>query len=200
MPNSGGDSLASASSQGGLLLQHTVKLIRGIDDQVVEATLLDLAQNHVDDFENLWRKQLRLYRQEDKYWDWLFKKRISLSADNYESYAIEYEERTQGLLWIETQQHCSQVEVGQRLVYIEALASAPWNRRAIQRPPELRGVGTLLLNFARRRSLDLMYEGRIGLHAVLGVERFYDSRNMMNFGADPDKDDLIYFEYGRLRR
>ena len=103
-------------------MRRSVQLIRGIDNQVVEAVLLDLAQNHIDDFENLWKEQLRLYGQEDKYWDWLFKKRISLSRDNYESYAIEYEGRTQGLLWIETQQHRSQVEEGQRLVYIEALA------------------------------------------------------------------------------
>jgi hypothetical protein len=181
-------------------LQRSVQLIRGIDNQVVEAVLLDLAQNHIDDFENLWKEQLRVYGQEDKYWDWLFKKRISLSRDNYESYAIEYEGRTQGLLWIETQHHRSQIEEGQRLVYIEALASAPSNRRGIQRPPELKGVGTLLLNFARFRSLDLGYEGRVALHALPGAERFYDSRNMMNFGADSDKEDLIYFEYGRLRR
>ncbi|MEQ8385489.1 MAG: GNAT family N-acetyltransferase [Coleofasciculus sp. A1-SPW-01] len=181
-------------------MQRSVQLIRGIDNQVVEAVLLTLAQNHIDDFENLWKEQLRLYGQEDKYWDWLFKKRISISRDNYESYAIEYQGKTQGLLWIETQQHRSQVEVGHRLIYIEALASAPWNRRAIQRPPELKGVGTLLLNFARFRSLDLGYEGRVALHALPGAERFYDSRNMMNFGADSDKEDLIYFEYGRLRR
>jgi hypothetical protein len=177
-------------------LRRSVQLIRGIDNQIVEAVLLTLAQNHIDDVENLWRKQLKLYRQEDKYWDWLFKKRISGSWDNYETYAIEYQEKTQGLLWLETQQHCSQVEIGQRVVYIEALASAPWNRKTIQKPPELKGVGTVLLNFARFRSLNLGYEGRVALHALPGAERFYDSRNMMNFGADADKEDLIYFEYG----
>lgn len=181
-------------------MQRTVRLIRGLDDRVVEAVLLALAQNHINDFEYLWKEQLRLSGQEDKYWDWLFKKRLSLTRENYESYAIEYQGRTQGLLWIETQQHRSQVEVGQRLVYIEALASAPWNRRVIQQPPELKGVGTLLLNFARFRSLDLGYEGRLALHALPGAERFYDARNMMNFGADAEKEDLIYFEYGQLRR
>lgn len=66
----------------------------------------------------------------------------------------------------------------------------------------IRGIDNqvLLLNFARFRSLDLGYEGRVALHALPGAERFYDSRNMMNFGADSDKEDLIYFEYGRLRR
>lgn len=181
-------------------MQLAVQLIQGADNQVVGATLLDLAQRHVNDFENLWRAQLRQYLQEDKYWDWIFKKRIALSDDNYESYAIEYEEQTQGLLFIETQRHRSQIEIGQQLVYVEALASAPWNRKAVQRPPQLRGVGTLLLNFARKRSLDLGYGGRIGLHALAGAEGFYDSKNMMDCGSDPNQDDLVYFEYGRLRR
>ena len=181
-------------------MRLTIPLIRGVDGQVVQAVLLNLTQKHIDDFENHWREQLRRYQQEDKYWDWLFKKRLSSSGDNYESYAIEHEDRTQGLLFIETQRHRSQIEAGQRLVYVEALASAPWNRRSIQRPPDLRGVGTLLLNFARKRSLDLGYEGRIGLHSLSGAERFYDLRNMIDFGPDPDKEDLVYFEYGRLRR
>jgi GNAT superfamily N-acetyltransferase len=179
-------------------VQQSIQLVRGRDNQIVEATLLSLAPKHLDDFDNLWLQQLLLYRQEDKYWDWVLKKRMSLNNENYESYAIEYEERTQGLMWIETQWHRSQVEVERRIVYVEALATAPWNRRTIQQPPELKGVGTLLLNFARRRSLDLGYEGRISLHALPEAQRFYDSRNMMNFGPDPDKEDLIYFEYGRI--
>lgn len=181
-------------------MQQSVQLVRGQDNQIVQATLLCLAQKHLDDFDNLWLEQLRLYRQSDKYWDWVLKKRISLSNENYESYAIEYEGRTQGLMWIETQWHRSQVEVGQRIVYVEALATAPWNRLTIQMPPFLKGVGTLLLNFARRKSSELGYEGRIGLHSLPEAQRFYDSRKMMNFGPDPDKEDLIYFEYGRLRQ
>jgi hypothetical protein len=60
-------------------------------------------------------------------------------------------------------------------------------------------VGTLLLNFARQRSLQLGYGGRIGLHSLPGAQRFCDMKNMMEFGPDPDKDDLVYFEYGQLR-
>jgi hypothetical protein len=63
------------------------------------------------------------------------KKRISLSSDNFESYAIEYQGMTQGLMAIETQWHRSQVDRRHRIVYVQAIASAPWNRRAIQQPP-----------------------------------------------------------------
>ena len=164
-------------------MQLAVQLIQGADNQVVGATLLDLAQRHVNDFENLWRAQLRQYLQEDKYWDWIFKKRIALSDDNYESYAIEYEEQTQGLLFIETQRHRSQIEIGQQLVYVEALASAPWNRKAVQRPPQLRGVGTLLLNFARKRSVLSLNKEVVGfaLNDILSESHIeYKSFSMMS--------------------
>ncbi|MEO1095086.1 MAG: hypothetical protein AAFX01_09315 [Cyanobacteria bacterium J06638_28] len=101
---------------------------------------------------------------------------------------------------IETQWHRSQIERRNRIVYIQALASAPWNRKAIQPLPALRGVGTALLLFARQRSLELGYEGRVGLHALSGVESFYDDQNMASYGPDPEKENLTYFEYGRFQR
>ncbi|WP_242024336.1 hypothetical protein [Trichocoleus sp. FACHB-591] len=100
-------------------------------------------------------------------------------------------------MWLEIQHHRSQWAVGQRLVYIEALASAPWNRRLINPDPWLRGVGSVLLQFSRKRSLDLGYQGRLGLHALQGSEAFYESRNMLNLGYDADRE-MVYFEYGVL--
>lgn len=99
---------------------------------------------------------------------------------------------------IETQWHRSWIAPHPQLVYVEALASAPWNRSNLQQPPTLRGVGSVLLNFARRRSLDLGYGGRIGLHALPGAEAFYTLKNMTDYGSDPDKENLVYFEYGKL--
>ena len=181
-------------------MQQLIRLIQGLDNQFVEATLIDLAQNHVDDFESLWWVQLRSFSQEDKYWDWVFKQRLSTSNENFESYAIECEGRTQGLMMLETQWHRSQVTIGRRLVYVEALTTAPWNREAVRRPPELKGVGTALLLFARQRSLELGYEGRVGLHSLPGAEGFYERRSMANYGADPDKENLTYFEYAPLQQ
>lgn len=50
-----------------------VELIRGQDSVTVEAYLVELAQKHVNDYVLLWKEQLRLYGQEDKFWDWEFK-------------------------------------------------------------------------------------------------------------------------------
>lgn len=167
------------------------------NDQVVEARLCTMQSRHLDDFNTIWKSMLEELGAEDTFWDWARKKRLSLSNDHYEAYAVEYEDLTQGLLWIETQWHRSQWVIGQPLVYVEALASAPWNRRSINPEPWLKGVGTVLLQFARKRSLDLGYQGRLGLHALPGSESFYETRNMLNFGYDPDRE-MIYFEYGLL--
>lgn len=99
---------------------------------------------------------------------------------------------------LETQWHRSQIEEGDRIVYIENLATAPWNRRKQGKQRRYRGTGKALLFFARQRSLILGYGGRVSLHALPNAVRFYEGQNMPNYGADPDKDDLDYFEYSKV--
>lgn len=53
---------------------------------------------------------------------------------------------------------------------------------------------------ARQRSMELGYEGRVGLHALPGAESFYDDQNMADYGPDPDQENLTYFEYSRFQR
>lgn len=178
-----------------------IQLVRCLDGQLVAAQLSELAERHLEDFDQRWRSQLIELGAEDKFWDWAFKKRIAQTENGYESYAIEWNGKTQGLLALETQYHRSQLDSarGERLVYVQSLASAPWNRRIARGERQFSGIGALLLNFARRRSSQLGYGGRIALHSIASAERFYESLNMMNFGLDPDYDDLVYFEYGLSR-
>jgi GNAT superfamily N-acetyltransferase len=180
-------------------MSYSVRLIQG-DGNVVTGLICSLSQTHLDDVLDLWRPMLVALGEADAFWDWVRKKRLSLGELGYEAYVLEVETLTQGLLWLETQRHRSQIDRTQRLVYVEAIASAPWNRRSINPDPYLRGVGTLLLQFARRRSLDLGYNGRIGLHALPGSEAFYESQNMLDGGVDPDYDDMIYYEYTAIDR
>ncbi len=180
-------------------MNFKVKLNLGTDNLSIDGAIVELAQNHVDDFINLWLNQLRVVETDDKFWDWLFKLDFISRNEEYEGYALEAEGCTQGLMQIETQRHKSQVS-GQQLVYIEYLTSAPWNRKEIQRPPRFRGVGANLLRYARIRSVELGYGGRVGLHSLPRSERFYDNQLMTNYGIDGEKDDLVYFEYGLLRR
>ena len=147
-------------------MQQSIELIRGTDGQAVQAVLCSITQSHIHDYENLWQDLLQRSGQDDKFWNWAFKQRVFLSRGNYEGYAIECAGRTEGLLLLETQQHRSQYQAqlvrGEPLVYVESIAAAPWNRRIIFRPPEFRGIGTTLLLFARQRSIELGYGGRVG--------------------------------------
>lgn len=177
-------------------MSEIVQLRQG-NGELVTAVICPMAQRHLNDFNSLWQGMLVGLDTDDAFWDWARKKRLTLSDDRYEAYALESERLTHGLLWLETQWHRSQWSVGQPLVYVEAVASAPWNRRLLDPEPWLRGVGTKLLAFARRRSLELGYGGRLGLHALPGSESFYESRHLLNLGYDPNRE-LFYFEYGVL--
>jgi hypothetical protein len=176
------------------MIRQRAELLQG-NHQKVEVYLCDVELQHLTDFNILWRAMLEGLQAEDTFWDWAWKKQLALTDDRYEAYAVEFQDLTQGLLWIETQWHGSRLAEGQPLVYVAALASAPWNRRLVNSEPWLQGVGGLLLRFARRRSLELGYGGRLGLHALPGSESFYDSQNMMDLGCDPDLE-MTYFEFG----
>jgi GNAT superfamily N-acetyltransferase len=154
-----------------------------------------MAQRHLDDFNLVWKPMLEALNGEDAFWDWARKKRLALTDERYEAYALESDDLTHGLLWLETQWHRSQWVRSEPLAYVAALASAPWNRSSLNPQPWLKGVGSALLEFARRRSLDLGYGGRLGLHALPSSESFYESRNMLNLGYGPDQE-MFYFEYG----
>jgi hypothetical protein len=56
-----------------------------------------------------------------------------------------------------------------------------------------------LLLLARQRSVELGYGGRVGLHSLPGSEAFYRRNNVPDYGPDPAKDGLVYFEYAALR-
>jgi hypothetical protein len=167
--------------------------------EIVQADLDRMQPRHIEDFETVWQEVLRNLNQYDAFWNWAMKKRLSSINNRFEAYAIEYNNLTQGLLWLETQWHCSLFNPDQRLVYVEAIASAPWNREELQFPPHLKGVGTSMLLFARQRSLALGYDGRVGLHSLSSSESFYLRQQMPDYGEDPAKDNLKYFEFGVMR-
>lgn len=177
-------------------MHQTIELQQG-NGQLVEATFCTMQARHLTQFSIFWKAMLEEMGEEDTFWDWARKKELSLTNDRYEAYAIEHDNLAQGLIWLETQWHRSYMRSHQPLVYVEALASAPWNRSRTNPVPYFVGVGTALLQFARQRSLQLGYRGRLGLHALPGSESFYESRNMLNFGYDPDRE-MVYFEYGLI--
>lgn len=180
-------------------MQQLIQLLSGTGESVT-GLLCQMSARHLEDHETVWQEILLATEQSDGYWSWDYKLRRGEQDTRYEAYAIEVEELTQGLMLIETQWHRSQLLQRYPLVYVEALATAPWNRSLLEDPPYLRGVGRTLLLFARQRSLELGYGGRVGLHALPGSEEFYRRNGMPEYDTDPDKEDLVYFEYDVLQR
>lgn len=176
-------------------MQQAIQLVTGAGN-LVEALLCSMESRHLNDYQEVWQQFLEATNQPDQGWLWEYKLRQAQNDERFEAYAVEVEGFTQGLLFIETQWHRSGLPQRYRLVYIQAIASAPWNRISIEDPPYFFGVGRALLLFARRRSEQLGYQGRVGLHALPGSEGFYMRANMPDYGPDSDKEGLIYFEYG----
>ncbi len=179
-------------------MQRSIQLLSGTGD-IVTGLLCSMSERHLEDFETIWKGVLRATEQPDRDWSWDYKLRQGNQKSWYEAYAIEVDSLTQGLMFLETQRHRSQLPQRYPLIYIEALAVAPWNRRRLEDPPYLQKVGRTLLLFARQRSLELGYGGRVGLHALPESEEFYRRNHMPEYDPDPDKEGLVYFEYGVLR-
>lgn len=168
----------------------------------VPGLICEMTTVHLDQIETVWRAMLQALGQPDADWNWNYKLRLSMAESRFEAYVVEVGDIAQGVMLIETQWHRSQIDAANRprLVYVEYLASAPWNRRELEDPPDFVGIGRALMVFSRRRSAALGYKGRVGLHALPTAKGFYDNLNMPDYGADPEQDELVYFEYGRLQR
>ena len=176
-------------------MEINIELLRVKDDIAVDAKLLTLIDKHLDDFETFWKSRLQASDEEDGHWNWVKKNQSTLFSSDYEKYAIECEQITQGLMMLEVNNYYSRNNPQQKIVYVDFLSTAPWNRISLKNPPDYKGVGSILLSFAQQRSKQLEYEGRVGLHALPKAENFYRRKGMTNFGIDPEKENLVYFEW-----
>jgi hypothetical protein len=172
-----------------------VQIIRVRDRQKVPATLCSMNTDHLDAFEQYWKPLLLASSEDDQYWEWRLKYRTYGARLGAESYIIECDGELQGLMLIETLGHRSWFSPDRRLIYVHSLATAPWNRPRIENPPRYRLVGGTLLEFAEYRSHELGYGGLVGLHSLPGAEDFYRQAGLIECGADPEKENLIYFEH-----
>jgi GNAT superfamily N-acetyltransferase len=114
----------------------------------------------------------------------------------YHSFAIVCENDLQGLMLASDFRSARlQAQFGKPIVYVEFVATAPWNRPEVQKPPRYRGVGTVMVAAAVELSWDLGYRGRIGLHSLPAAERFYrESCGMTELGKDAAHQNLMYYE------
>jgi hypothetical protein len=178
-----------------MAVEQIIRLERGVDRVKVDAVLMPLTDKHLIDFERDWQPLLAGTREADQFWDWEQKNRVYTRSPQYESYAIECDGMTQGLLLIAVSGYRSWFEPLRRLVYVHSVSTAPWNRAHLQPVVRYRLVGTTLLEFSRFRSDELGYGGLVGLHALPGAEEFYRRVGLVDCGMDEAKENLAYFEW-----
>jgi GNAT superfamily N-acetyltransferase len=108
--------------------------------------------------------------------------------------ALVVNEMILGVLILCDEIHFSRLEHHLPLVYINYVATAPWNRRDSRGFGRLRGVGTSLMEWAAQYSREVGCEGRLGLHSLRSSDAFYDHLRFRNFGIDAAHRGMRYFE------
>jgi hypothetical protein len=179
--------------------------------QLVNATVIDgISREEVERAELSWRpvllqrlERLRTsgtaegLRPEHSHWDWRNKHAAVEGLIAYRMFGIECDGDIQGLMLISTAGHPCRIpeQQGKEQVYIDFVASAPWNSPGLVESPHYGLVGRVLVATAVQVSLEEGFRGRIGLHSLPQAETFYASNcGMTDLGRDMKKQGLRYFE------
>lgn len=168
----------------------------------------EVDQKNIDDFERLWKPMLKNRRDEfpswaeakdanvqDSHWDWTGKAKDATCSLQYETFALECSGETQGLMLVDmTKFGRVDRQKGRELVYIELLATAPWNRPKLVPKPRYKGVGRILLVTAISLSVELEFKGRVSLHSLPQSESWYRTQAGFTDGGYDSAKKMQYFE------
>ncbi len=131
---------------------------------------------------------------EHAHWQWERKWRAALKSSQF--LGVECEGAMQALMIVRTDKTCRLPDqFGLPLVYVDYLASAPWNLPELVPQPRFRRGGLALIAAALRLSEQIGYNGRVGLHSLPQAEEFYRAKcGMADLGVDPFYEDLHYLK------
>lgn len=189
------------------LLGERILLGHGTRIEVPALVFRELDQKNFDDFENLWRPPLKAARSrittaeeaagisiQDWHWEWADKAIEAQRIMGRDTFAVECAGETQGLMLTDVGFGQNATQKGRELVYVELLATAPWNRPKLVPDPRYKGVGRVLIGTAISLSVDLGFAGRIGLHSLPQSESWYRAAGgFTDLGFDSSKK-MHYFE------
>jgi len=192
---------------------ETVDLLNRETQQFEPAILYrGIDKTNLDDFDRRWRplidvriaqmtspSEIAAANIQDWHWDWRDKAKKRTGQLASDSFAVEIDGITQGLLFTTSAAFARiDEQKGLDIVYLEYLATAPWNRKGFTTRPIYKGVGRVLVAAAISLSHDLGFQGRIGLHSIPQSESWYrDTCGMNDLGVDMNADHrgvLRYFE------
>ncbi|WP_421702151.1 hypothetical protein [Aliiroseovarius sp.] len=167
----------------------SVELYRGADKSNAD---------HIDRDWSAWFDQAP--GAQDAHWRW--DEKLFRAEDDpllFDVFVLEAENTTQAvMLAMKGGLKCTSIHPDHPrlpLVYIDLLATAPWNRQAKSDPVRFKGCGQLMIATAVSLSMSEGFKGRVGLHSLTGAESFYRRRiGMTEFPPDPTYGGLRYFE------
>jgi hypothetical protein len=179
--------------------------------EFVESVLIDgVIRAEVEAAEAAWRpiveEKVAQLRQggapesawpEHSHWDWRKKHEAIEGLIAYRMFGLKCGSEMQGLMLVSTAGHVCRIPVqaNKDLVYIDFVASAPWNSAGIAAEPRYGLIGSVFIATAIQLSLSEGFKGRIGLHSLPQAEKFYAERcRMTDLGRDRKKENLRYFE------
>jgi hypothetical protein len=175
------------------------------DKKLVEAFLYDeIKQRHANDANINWKnflsdaaklQNILKSSEQSAHWDW-DKKMLNVTGQLiYQTFAIECNGSTQGLMIINNAGKICKLDSqkGKPLVYIEFIETAPWNRPQLGEQ-RYKGIGTTMVAAAIKASLDFGFEGRIGLHSLPQSEDFYIEKcGMTDLGQDTNYHGKLHY-------
>lgn len=187
------------------MTESQVYLRDGKSGQLVEACLFDeVAAEHLALWDREWVPAMQTYcagrapgeKPEDSHWDWRRKSRVLGGLLGYHAFALVCRKELQGLMLTNDVTAARlREQFGKPLIYVEFVATAPWNRPEMESPPRYRGVGQVFILAAVESSRDAGFKGRIGLHSLPKAEDFYGQRcGLTRLGPDSSHQNLTYFE------
>lgn len=181
-----------------------IYLKKGATGTMVPAEFHDeVDDTHLAMWEATWKPAMKTHSSgrtlgtspRDRHWDWRHKVDMLRPYLGYHTFAIVCGGELQGLMLASDVQSARlESQFGKPLVYVEYVATAPWNRVELQKIPRFIGVGSVFIDAAIQLSLECSFRGRIGLHALPQSEDFYRKCGMSELGPDSAHEGLVYFE------
>ena len=133
--------------------EHQVYLLHTESEELHEAVLHEEAdEEHLKLWGSTWLPVMQEFKAlprtnqtpEDAHWDWQQKATKWKRYLAFSSFSLICQDELQGLLLINNSKSAKLNEqFGKPLVYIEFVATAPWNRPELQKPPKYRGLSLI---------------------------------------------------------
>src|SRR6266571_1893068 len=154
------------------MTESKVYLRDGKSGNLIEASLFDeVTPDHLVLWDRDWVPAMQAFcegkrpgqKPEDSHWDWRRKSKAITGMLGYNSFALVCQKELQGLMMTNDVTSARLIaQFGKPLIYVEFVATAPWNRPKLQNPPRYRGVGQVFVLAAIETSRDAGFKGRVG--------------------------------------